>query len=119
MHKLASTPITKECFEIGDYEPSLRLIDDVDIGLRVNCFIDDLEQLRQKYLETKDKKYWKELIRWLPNGWLQTRTWTGNYETLRNMYGQRKYHKLTEWSQDFCNWIKTLPYAKELILFNQ
>jgi hypothetical protein len=119
MHKLASTPITKECFEIGDYEPSLRLIDDVDIGLRVNCFIDDLEQLRQKYLETKDKKYWKELIRWLPNGWLQTRTWTGNYETLRNMYGQRRYHKLTEWSQDFCNWVKTLPYAEELILFNQ
>lgn len=119
MHKLASTPITKECFEMGDYEPSLRLIDDVDIGLRVNCFIDDLEQLRQKYLETKDKKYWKELIRWLPNGWLQTRTWTGNYETLRNMYGQRRYHKLTEWSQDFCNWVKTLPYAKELILFNQ
>ena len=119
MHKLASTPITKECFEMGDYEPSLRLIDDVDIGLRVNCFIDDLEQLRQKYLETKDKKYWKELIRWLPNGWLQTRTWTGNYETLRNMYGQRRYHKLTEWSQDFCNWVKTLPYAEELILFNQ
>lgn len=112
MHKLASTPITIECFETDDWNKDFDQIIPDDL-------IPQLEILRQKYLETKDKKYWKELIRWLPEGWLQTRTWTANYETLRNMYGQRKNHKLTEWSQDFCNWVKTLPYAKELILFNQ
>lgn len=125
MHKLASTPITKDCFEIGDFSSDLIIfngepytIDDT-IEDCVDYIIDICETLRKRYLETKDKRYWKELIRWLPEGWLQTRTWTANYETLRNMYGQRKNHKLTEWSQDFCNWVKTLPYAEELILFNQ
>lgn len=116
MHKIASTPITKDCFEIDDYNPDLNLIDDVNIGLRTQCFIDDLEQLRQKYLQTKDKRYWKELIRWLPEGWLQTRTVTLNYEILRNIYFQRRYHKLSEWHQ-FCEWIESLPYAKELITY--
>lgn len=118
MHKIASTPITKDCFEIDDYNPNLDLIDDVNIGLRTQCFIDDLEQLRQKYLQTKDKRYWKELIRWLPEGWLQTRTVTLNYEVLRNMYFQRRYHKLSEWHQ-FCEWIESLPYAKELITYEE
>jgi len=79
MHKLSSTPITKERFELGDYDGSLRMLDETDWDIRVMCFIDDLEQLRQRYLETKDQRYWKELIRWLPNGWLQTRTVTLNY----------------------------------------
>ena len=74
-----------------------------------------LELLRQKYLETNDKRYWKELVRWLPEGWLQTRTVTLNYENLRSIYNQRKNHKLTEWHQ-FCDWVKTLPYAEELII---
>ena len=125
MHKLASTPITKDCFEMGDYNSDIVIfngepytIDDTTEDC-VENIINICETLRKRYLETRDKKYWKELIRWLPEGWLQTRTWTANYETLRNMYGQRKNHKLTEWSQDFCNWVKTLPYAEELILFNQ
>jgi hypothetical protein len=117
MHKLASTPITRECFELDDYDGDLPLIDDVHIGLRVDCFIDDLEQLRQKYLETKDVKYWKELIRWLPEGWLQTRTWTANYSILRNIIHWRTNHKLTEWHQ-FVDWCKTLPYSEELLFFN-
>ena len=58
-----------------------------------NEFIEFLEYLRQKYNETKDKRYWKELIRWLPNGWLQTRTWTANYEILRNYEKRTFYHK--------------------------
>ena len=82
-----------------------------------NMFINDLEYLREKYNKTKDKKYWKELIRLLPEGWLQTRTVTMNYETLTNIYTQRKNHKLIEW-HSFCDWVKTLPYAYELITFN-
>lgn len=114
MHKLTSKPITKECFETIDYDSSLPLIDDVNLGLRIDSFIDDLEQLRQKYLETKDKRYWKELVRWLPNGWLQTRTVTMSYANFRNIYFQRKNHKLTEWHR-FCGIINLLPYGMELI----
>ena len=116
MHKLASTPITLQCFELDDYNSNLDLIDDVYLGLRVSSLIDDLEQLRQLYLQTKDKRYWKELIRWLPNGWLQTRTVTLNYEVLRNIFFQRRNHKLTQWHQ-FCNWIQSLPYADKLITY--
>ena len=116
MHKLASTPITLDCFELGDYSPELDMIDDVPLGLRVDSFINDLEQMRQKYLMTNDKRYWKELVRWLPNGWLQTRTVTMNYENLLSMYHQRRNHKLTEWSIDFINFIKSLPYASDFLI---
>ena len=116
MHKLDSTPITLDCFELGDYSSELDMIDDVPLGLRVDSFIDDLEQMRQKYLMTNDKRYWKELVRWLPNGWLQTRTVTMNYENLLSMYHQRRNHKLTEWSIDFINFIKSLPYASDFLI---
>lgn len=122
MHKLASTPITIDCFETDDIQDVI--IEDsneptfiVTSNYAAHTFIDWLEKLRQKYNETKDKKYWKELIRWLPESWLQTRTWTANYEILRNIYSQRKLHRLTEW-HSFCDWVKTLPYAEELILYN-
>ena len=122
MHKLASTPITKECFEMDDFD----FIDDnilfvfngklLTINLYWECvLIPMLENLRQKYNKTKDKRYWKELIRLLPESWLQKRTITMNYESILNMYRQRKHHKLTEWSKSFCDWVKTLPYAEELI----
>ena len=117
MHKLASTPITMDCFEMCDFE-------DVKIDMTIEGFwesylIPTLEQLRLKYLETKDKRYWKELIRLLPESWLQTRTITMNYENLLSMVHQRKNHKLTEWSVDFINWVKTLPYAEELIFIDE
>ena len=112
MHKLASTPITIDCFEMGDFTP---LIDNFKIDLSWQTIVTYLEQLRQKYNETKDKRYWKELIRLLPESWLQKRTITMNYENILNMYRQRKNHKLTEWSKSFCDWVKTLPYAEELI----
>lgn len=75
--------------------------------------------LRQKYLETKDKRYWKELIRWLPESWLQTRTVTMNYENLLNMCRQRRNHKLAEWSESFISWARTLPYAQELLFIDE
>lgn len=130
MHKLASYPITMECFETDDLQDVI--IEDspeptfvVTSGYMANTMITWLEELRQKYNETKDKKYWKELIRWLPESWLQTRTITLNYENIRNIYFQRQSHKLNEWSgkhtpvdQSFCQWVESLPYANELILFN-
>lgn len=126
MHKLATTPITLECFEIDDYDDTLvtALPDDDEeepsdwtmySSEEPKSIIDWLESLRLAYLETKDKRYWKELIRWLPESWLQTRTVTMNYENIRNMYFQRRNHKLTEWSEAFIKWVESLPYAKELI----
>ena len=120
MHKLTSKPITLDCFEtddmcdvtIFDGDTPLTSIDMSEI------FITWLEGLRQKYLETKDKRYWKELVRWLPESWLQTRTMTFNYEILRNIAHQRTGHKLTEW-KTFIDWIHTLPYAEELIFYGQ
>ena len=108
MHKITSRPITIECFETDDFWAA------VPNNQFIEAHINFCEELRQKYLETKDIRYWKELIRWLPESWLQTRTWTANYAVLRNMYFQRKDHKLSEW-HTFCNWIESLPYAKELI----
>lgn len=124
MHKLATTPITLDCFEIDDYDRNLSLADNPkdDDGLdNISTFEEDiiyiLENIRQKYLETKDKRYWKELVRWLPESWLQKRTITMNYENVRNMYFQRRYHKLTEWSESFIKWVESLPYAEELIMY--
>lgn len=123
MHKLASTPITIDCFEMGDFDDLL----DTGIPIDHNEFfnytlIPYLERLRQYYVATHDKKVWKKLIRTLPESWLQTRTITMNYENILNMYHQRKNHKLNEWSgidypdkPNFVSWVRTLPYAKEFI----
>ena len=125
MHKLATTPITLDCFEIDDYDRNLSLADNPEDDNELNhisAFEEDvimvLENLRQKYLETKDKRYWKELIRFLPESWLQKRTITMNYKNIRNMYFQRKNHKLTEWSESFIKWVESLPYAEELIMYD-
>lgn len=122
MHKLASTPITIDCFEIDDLTRELKVFDQEPYNYDTTidgCWEDIIcicETLRQRYNETKDKRYWKELIRILPEGWLQTRTVTLNYEVLRNIYFQRRHHKLTEWHR-FCEWIEQLPYGKELITY--
>jgi hypothetical protein len=67
---------------------------------------------------TQDEKQdiFRIIIQDLPSSFIQTRTITLNYAVLRNMYFQRRYHKLTEWRDVFCGWIATLPYAKELIM---
>lgn len=118
MHKLASTPITIECFEMGDFEDVKDNEHWFVSGIWVEV-ITRLEKLRQTYLETKDKRYWKELIRLLPESWLQKRTITMNYENVLNMIKHRSHHKLTEWSVDFINWAKTLPYANELLFLEK
>ena len=117
MHKLASTPITLDCFETDNVEVL------EELNYAVSCWWSELitwlEKLRQKYNETKDKRYWKELIRLLPESWLQKRTITMNYENILSMIHQRKAHKLTEWSKDFIDWARTLPYAQELIFLDE
>lgn len=111
MHKLASTPITRDCFEMEDFSDDNYVL---VIEEKWNETVEYLEYLRKKYSETKDKRYWKELIRLLPESWLQKRTVTMSYENVANMYSQRMNHKLTEWSKDFIQWADNLPYFKEL-----
>ena len=77
--------------------------------------VNRLEEIRRRYLETKSKEDWYDLIQLLPSSYNQMRTCTLNYETLVNIYYARKDHKLSEW-HDFCGWVRSLPYARELIL---
>lgn len=70
-----------------------------------------LNYYREKYLETKDKKYWWQMIQLLPSSYNQMRTVQLNYEVLANMYHARRNHKLDEW-RDFCEWVETLPYSE-------
>lgn len=134
MHKITSQPITLDCFEIGDLcKDNLHVVNNrplVDVSLKnfYTNIINYLEELRQKYLETKDKRYWKELIRWLPESWLQKRTVTMTYENLFAMCSksQRRFHKLNEWSgrdnpnvPNFISWARTLPYAQEFIFIDE
>lgn len=123
MHKITSYPIDDTFFSIDDNWDDLIAFED-DEGN--NCTITEAyygvveicESLRQRYLETKDKRYWRALISILPNGWMQKRTVTLNYQVLRAMYFARRHHKLQEW-HDFCAWVESLPYAKELICYEK
>ena len=78
--------------------------------------IDNLNTLRELYLETGDKDYWRQIIELLPQSYNQRRTVQLNYAVLKNMYFARKGHRLDEW-ETFRQWVETLPYAKELICF--
>jgi hypothetical protein len=105
MHKLADTPITKECFSYEDFEEDLESFEQI---------VKKLEKLRLAYKSTGNKKYWRRLNVLLPQSWMQKRTITLNYQVLRAIYFARKTHKLVEW-REFCKWIESLPYARELI----
>lgn len=130
--------------ETGDSPSHVKeTVDDMIVGYSPieDTIINFLEGLRQQYLKYTDrakkventeserkhfqrvaKWYWKELVRWLPESWLQTRTVTMNYENILNMYFQREFHKLNEWSGkddntkiNFCSWVLSLPYMAEFI----
>lgn len=93
--------IIRDTFEHEGYDVwSSELLDVTIMALNI---------YRQKYLETKDKKYWWQMIQLLPSSYNQRRTVMLNYEVLTNMYFSRINHKLDEWV-DFCKWIETLPY---------
>ena len=107
MHKIASKPFTLDDFSYEHMnEKALASL---------KAVIAVLEELRLEYLETKDKTVWYSMIQLLPTSYHQLRTCTLNYETLMNIYYARRNHKLDEWHV-VCDWIASLPYAKELIL---
>lgn len=73
--------------------------------------VEALNRARNLYLDTKDKKYWWQMIQLLPSSYNQRRTVMLNYEVLANIYKSRRNHKLTEW-HTFCDWIESLPYSE-------
>lgn len=77
--------------------------------------IDKLNQYREYYLKSKDKKDWWQMIQLLPSSYNQKRTVQLNYQVLKSMYFARRNHKLDEWL-DFCEWCETLPYFKEICI---
>lgn len=88
------------------------------IGLNsLQATIEILNQFRQLYLYSKptSKEMWWQVIQLLPSSYNQTRTWSANYEVLRNIYHARKNHKLDEW-KDFCSYVESLPYAQQFIV---
>ena len=110
MHKIQAKEFTREDFSCD------RMSEDALTAL--NSVISFMESQRLKFIETKDKAYWYNMIQLLPTSYNQLRTVTLNYEVLINIYRARRYHKLDEWKV-LCAEIEKLPYAKELILLRE
>jgi len=112
MHKLSAYPITTDMFEIDRNENG-----EIEELSYWNILVDHLEMLRQKYLKDKNYKWFRLLKQELPEGYLQRRTITFDYANLRSMYFQRRSHRLICWNTKFMDWVKSLPYNEELIMF--
>lgn len=119
MHKIHSNPFTVSDFSMstlmqGNYESEKTNFLSAHYKHFTNV-INSLNNLRDLYLSTQDKAYWRSMIEMLPSSYNQKSTVMLNYEVLANMYHSRKNHKLDEW-REFCKWIESLPYSKELII---
>jgi len=108
MHKIHEKKFTLEDF-------SYEHLNDDNIGL-LDEVITRLNSCRKLFIRTKDKTHWWQMIQLLPSSYNQRRTITLNYETLYNIYGSRRNHKLDEWRVGFMNWIDSLPYAEDLLI---
>lgn len=103
-------------------------IDECGIKYQFENYLSVLETLRKKFNKTKDKKYWRAIIEMLPDGFNMKATVTLDYENLFGMCskGQRRFHKLSEWSgidypeyPSFIKWARNLPYAQELLFIDE
>ena len=110
MHKIHTKRFEREDFSIEHLENC----DEHHWMVCMDNVISALNVSREKYIETKDKKYWWQMIQLLPSSYNQRRTVMLNYEVLVNIYKSRKNHKLDEW-HTFCDWIESLPYSEIII----
>ena len=118
MHKIHEKEFTLEDFScehlMHDDEYFGEVPDHFTFGDFRGCLegvIAAMNDARALFLETKDKKYWWQMIQLLPSSYNQKRTVMLNYEVLANIYKSRKNHKLDEW-HNFCDWIESLPYSE-------
>lgn len=100
MHKIHSKP-----FELADFSTDHMTDEALDT---MKVMVESLEEIRLKYMETKDKALWYSLIQLLPESYHQMRTCTMSYENAIAMYNARHNHKLEEW-HTFCDWVCELP----------
>ena len=113
MHKIHSKEFTLDDFS---HDKMISTLGETFEAMDALCLvIDVLNDYRNKYNDTKDKRYWDSMIQLLPSSYNQLRTVTMNYENLLNICRARKNHKLYEWHV-MCDWIETLPYFKEMCL---
>jgi hypothetical protein len=106
MHKLTSRPLTSEDFSWD--EPTAFRKETLE---HLNHLINNYKELFKNDQIEQAKKIWRQLIQDLPMSFNYTRTWTGSYENLRNIYHARRNHKLSEW-HDFCKTIESLPFSE-------
>ena len=117
MHKVHAKEFTLEDFSCEHLIDEPFPVTDEYVETYLDCIADTIRALncaRRMFLETKDKKYWWQIIQLLPSSYNQTRTVTMTYENIYTMRQQRKGHKLDEWRIDFFNWSDELPHLKEL-----
>ena len=107
MHKIHAKPFTREDFSCERMSESAIVV--------LDSVILELEYSRTRFNETKNKRYWDNMIQLLPTSFNQMRTCTLNYENLVNIYHARRNHKLPEW-HTLCDWILTLPYWEAICL---
>lgn len=112
MHKIHDKEFTSDDFSMEHLIYNGLTIDcyDDNPSLLMSIIIECLNTQREKFLETKDKKYWWQMIQLLPSSYNQKRTIMLNYEVLAGIYQYRREHKLDEW-RGFCKWIEKLPYS--------
>ena len=112
MHKIHAKEFTREDFS---WEHLYSTYDDRDLGSEElsDYILTALNRYRDRYLQTKEKKDWLQMIQLLPSSYNQKRTVQLNYQVLKSMYFARKDHKLDEW-HILCDWMFTLPYFKEV-----
>lgn len=122
MHKIHVKEFTRDDFSCDKLISADEYFDELPNGLIVGGFDKALEvtimalnDARELYLQTKDKKFWYQMIQLLPSSYNQRRTYEFNYESLANIYRQRKNHRLDEWHQ-FSDWAKELPYSEFITL---
>ena len=120
MHKIHSKEFTMDDFSIEhlmeweDYESETKELKPdrlCNFKFYLMDIISALNNARDLYLQTNDKKYWWQMIQLLPSSYNQKRTVMLNYEVLANIYKWRHNHKLDEW-HTFCDWIEELPYSE-------
>ena len=116
MHTITDKEFTLDDFSYEhlidtDREIHSKLLRLIPVTTVLESVICELNYNREKYLETKDKLYWWQIIQLLPSSYNQRATVQLNYAVLQNIYHSRRNHRLDEW-KDFCRWIETLPYSE-------
>ena len=117
MHRIHTKEFTLDDFSCEHLINEPFPVTDEYVETYLDCMTDTIRALncaRRMFLETKDKKYWWQIIQLLPSSYNQTRTVTMTYENIYTMRQQRRGHKLDEWRIDFFNWSDKLPHLKEL-----